>query len=426
MIRSPAVLKLMLAAGGVTLAFTSAPTQSALAGETWPSAATSGSAALSASPQWLADVAGVKLVAVDGSTLSLAPTEGGLSMALMSPSGATQRSSLAFLSDRLGTISDDADAGHVIGFFRETDTGIEAQYADGRTTSLAANAGGGVSMAIRTADGASSCLSWYPPDHVFSAAERKAAVDAFATRLGVAPKPRKAAAAATGCLPGSKTDRSKIAPNGAPLIVATHPDLGRHTPAKLSGKRESGSALQSVAVRESHVHSVDPPPAPQPQLISASATSAAVEPSQTPAMAIASKADPVKASALATTSALATATTQGRVAAAAAAAPVGSGASDCLSVDTDGTNLGFRNHCGYGVQFAYCLQRAGDAASNCSTGSKNGAVAANGFVAVLLDTNIRTADAEHEFRWVACSGEASSVVAHLDRADPPLGRCVLN
>jgi hypothetical protein len=33
------------------------------------------------------------------------------------------------------------------------------------------------------------------------------------------------------------------------------------------------------------------------------------------------------------------------------------------------------------------------------------------------------ADADHDFRWVACSGNSGDVVAHLDRADPPVGRC---
>jgi hypothetical protein len=102
----------------------------------------------------------------------------------------------------------------------------------------------------------------------------------------------------------------------------------------------------------------------------------------------------------------------------------GSGASDCLSVDTDGASLGFRNHCAFGVQFAYCLQRNTDPAANCGIGSKNGAVEPNGFAALLLDTNIKSADAEHDFRWVACSGETGDVVARLDRSDPPEGRCV--
>src|SRR6185312_7061097 len=104
--------------------------------------------------------------------------------------------------------------------------------------------------------------------------------------------------------------------------------------------------------------------------------------------------------------------------------PDGHGASDCLSIESDGANVGFRNHCAYGVQFAYCLQKATDPAADCGAGTKSGAVGANGFALLLSDTNIKSADAERDFRWVACSGSNASVVAHLDRADPPAGRCV--
>src|SRR4029077_8793656 len=66
------------------------------------------------SPAWLQPVAGVKLVAVDGSTMTLSPSEGGFALALTASGGASQRSTFAFMSDRLGTISDDADTGHVV------------------------------------------------------------------------------------------------------------------------------------------------------------------------------------------------------------------------------------------------------------------------------------------------------------------------
>src|SRR5262249_37066969 len=107
-----------------------------------------------------------------------------------------------------------------------------------------------------------------------------------------------------------------------------------------------------------------------------------------------------------------------RVAQATETAP-GKGASDCLHVESDGANLGFRNQCGYGVQFAYCLQTAGESDASCDAGAKPGAVAANGFTALVMGSNIKAADAEHDFRWVACSGAASDVTAHLDRPDPP-------
>jgi len=103
----------------------------------------------------------------------------------------------------------------------------------------------------------------------------------------------------------------------------------------------------------------------------------------------------------------------------------GHGASDCLHVESDGANLGFRNQCGYGVQFAYCLQTSAETDANCGVGAKAGNVSANGFTPLLMDTNIKAADAEHDFRWVACSGAAGEVTPQLDRPDPPAGRCLL-
>ena len=399
----------------LALAFAATP---ALAGESSPVAMSSTvtSSATTDGSAWLSNLSDVKLVAVDGSTLSLSPTEGGLSLALISQNGAAQKSSFAFMSDKLGTISDDADAGHVTGFFRETDNGFEAQFADGRTESLVANTAGGLSLTIRNgAD--SSCTSWYPPDHVFSATERRAALAAYADRLGLGDKSKKAAPpAAPVCAPAIHVVKNKISPrNVQSLVIVTHPDTTGEAAKKtdISAKGPSASGLIPIAVRNSQVHVIDgplvSPPAIAPQLIQASASS-------------------VMESALAKTSAPASAAQPNAAPVAQIAtvqkAPAGDGASECLSVDSDGANLGFRNHCAYGVQFAYCLQRAGDPAANCDAGSKTGAVSANGFAAVLLDTNIKTADAEHDFRWVACSGDTGDVIAHLDRSDPPVGRCV--
>jgi len=385
----------------------------AFAGETWPTPAPSEANLNTAAdgPSWLANVSGVKLVAVDGSTLSLAPTEGGLSFALISQNGATQKSSFAFLSDKLGTISDDADAGRVTGFFRETENGFEAQFGDGRTESLTANVAGGLTMTIRNGSD-SSCTSWYPPDHVFSAGERKAALAAYADRLGLADKGKKAAHAAPACVPAIKIVRNKILPkNVESLVVVTHPGVDA-SPRKtnISTPQPNASGLTPIAVRNSQVHLIDTPAAiaATPLLIKAS-TSSTVEPT---AMKKAGQNVPQTVIASTQTSAQ--------------KVPAGNGASDCLSVESDGANLGFRNHCAYGVQFAFCLQRESDAAAACDAGSKTGAVTANGFAAVLLDANIKTADAEHDFRWVACSGDTGNVIAHLDRSDPPVGRCVIN
>ena len=391
----------------------------ALAGEI-SQASVPGNAAPSAasnSPTWLANVSGVKLVAVDGSTFSLTPTEGGLTLALISQNGAAQRSSFAFMSDKLGTVSEDSDPGRVTGFFRETDNGFEAQFADGRTQSLVANTAGGLTLTIRNGTDA-SCTSWYPPDHAFSASERRAALAAYADRLGLGDKAKKTPHAAAVCAPAIRVVKNKTLPgNVQPLVVVTHPN-SQSAPMKtdISTTGTGGtSGLIPIMVRSSPVHAVDipvvQPVLAAPQLIQASASlSAATGP------ALIKTSTPVPTTQPATVT-----TTQASLIP--TVAP-GSGASDCLSVDADGTNLGFRNHCAYGVQVAYCLQRASEAAASCDTGSKSGSVSANGFVAVLLDTNIKTSDAEHDFRWVACSGDTGDIVARLDRSDPPMGRCV--
>lgn len=340
------------------------------------------------SPAWMAPVAGAKLTAVDGSTMVLAPSEGGFALALTAPNGASQHSSFSFVSDRLGTISDDGDSGHVVGFFRETDAGLEVQFGDGRSESFAANNAGGISLTLRTATGEQSCTAWYPADHVFGAAEKRAALAAYADRLGLADKPKKGARAVSSCAPAARVVRAKKLP---PYKIGMYPG---------AAVANSGAAgLTPVAVRTSQVHMIDG---------AVAAPLAAISP---PAATVQPAAPVVQPSAAAQVTL-------------ASAVPDGRGASDCLSVELDGANIGFRNHCAYGVQFAYCLQKTSDTAADCGAGAKAGAVGANGFALLLSDFNSKSADAEHDFRWVACSGSNGSVTAHLDRADPPAGRCV--
>jgi hypothetical protein len=393
-------------------------TQSAAAGEPGPAQAVNLSL-MANGPTWLGSMAGEKLVAVDGSALTLAPTEGGLSLARLSQTGVMQKSTLAYLSDKLGTVTDDSDPAHVTGLFRETDNGLEVEFADGRTESLVANTAGGISQTSRASTGESICTSWYPPDHFFSAAERKSALDAYAARLGLAKRSKVAAHAAPACVPSIKVVKNKIDPNAErSIIMTTRPDTARISATAVPAKGANTPALIPVAVRASEVHLID---TPEQALVAAksvaSVTAAPVGPQTqtptTPAQETAAN-SAVSAGAQMSTPQFATAT----------AAPSGGGASDCLTVESDGANLGFRNHCAFGVQFAYCLQRTNDTASACDTGARTGAVAANGFVAVVLDANIKTADAEHDFRWVACNGSAGAVVAHLDRSEPPAGRCV--
>jgi len=76
------------------------------------------------------------------------------------------------------------------------------------------------------------------------------------------------------------------------------------------------------------------------------------------------------------------------------------------------------------VQFAYCLMGAADSLTSCGAAAVSGSVAANGFGALIADQGIKETNADHDFRWVACGGGAGEVVVHLDRSDPPAGRCL--
>ena len=100
----------------------------------------------------------------------------------------------------------------------------------------------------------------------------------------------------------------------------------------------------------------------------------------------------------------------------------------CLKVDSNGSHWGFRNACGYSVQFSYCTWRGSEPLAACDGAAEgahaiSGSVAANGLATLTTDTSFSEKNGEHDFRWVACDGGAGEVVAHLDRADPPSGRC---
>jgi len=342
-------------------------------------------------PSWLGPMAGVRLFAVDGSTLTVTPDEGGFVLAVASASGAAQRMNFAYLGDRLGTISDDTEPGRVVGFFRQTDGGLDVEFGDGRSQFLALNSAGGFSLTLKAPNGKASCSAWYPEGHVFGAAERRAALAAYAQKLGI-PEHGKSAARAPipACPPPAQTAKHLPSP------VSPGPyKIGMYSAAEVT---TSGAAAPAIAVRTSTVHPIDPDPAPNAALppLAVSVPAAAA-----PAVQSAASAAPKLTLA--------------------SAVQDGHGASDCLSVENDNGNIGFRNRCSFGVQFAYCLQKGNEGSGDCSSGTKTGDVAPNGFA--LLIANIDIKDAEHEFHWVACSGSPGSVVAHLDRAEPPAGRC---
>jgi hypothetical protein len=348
----------------------------------------------SVAPGWLASIAGQKLDAVDGSSIRFTTADRGVSLSVTSPTGDTQKNVFAMMSDRLGTVSDGANGDHLIGYFRMTDNSLEAQFADGHSETLTMNSGDGVSVILTSAAGSKGCMAWYPQGHVFSDAERRMAVAEYAQRLGISDAKIQPVSHSCDAMP-------------APKLASTH------APAKETAAAPDKSPAP-IMVRTSIVHSVDGAaltPALAPPAIAMTAPKLASIPKAPPTVSMGPMVEQASAKSSDDD---------------AAQEPVepGHGASGCLSVDSDGTDLGFRNQCGFSVEFSYCLEKADDPAIACDAGSRAGNVSANSFVALLHGVNIKAEDAEHDVRWVGCTGAESEVVAHLDRTDPPAGRCV--
>lgn len=345
-------------------------------------------------PEWLSSVAGQKLEAVDGSSIQFILADKGASLAVTSPSGETQKNVFAMMNDKLGTVSDGANGDHLIGTFRTTANGLEAQFADGHSETLTVNSGGGVSVMLSSVANGKACMSWYPQGHVFSETDRRAAVAEYAQRLGI--------------------HDTKIQPVSH-SCDAPPPEKTASTPSHLPPKDKiAAKDVGPIMVRTSVVHAVDGAAAAPivamatPKIIPAAAVAAPKAPptvSMGPMLEEASMKssadDPEQA-----------------------AVEPGHGASGCLTIDNDGADFGFRNQCGFSVEFSYCLQKAEDPAVACDVGSRAGNVAANSFAPLLRGVNIKAEDAEHDVRWVGCTGAEGAVVAHLDKTDPPAGRCV--
>ena len=347
-------------------------------------------------PAWLSGIADQKLEAVDGSSLLLSPSQNGIALSVTAPNGETQKNVYAMMSDKLGTVSDGADGKHLIGFFRTNDTGFQAQFDDGHTETLSLNGGGGVSVTLASAAKGSACMSWYPQGHTFSEAERRAAVAEYAQRLGV-NETGKAPAPVHNCDTSAPSRAASVSPAPA------------HAPMKVAA---NDKGLVPVLVRTSVVHAVDgaATAAAPAAAIAAPIAVAAAAPKAPPTVSMGPMLEKVSA----------------KSSDIASAEPVepGHGASDCLSVDSDGTDMGFRNTCAFKVEFSYCLENSDDPAVACDSGARAGNVAANSFAPLVRGANIKDADAEHDVRWVGCTGDESEVEAHLDKTDPPAGRCV--
>lgn len=337
-------------------------------------------------PHWYDAVTGTKFTSLEGSTAQLSLGEDGLALDVAAPDGSAAGKIFQYTTDNLGSVFDASDKSVPIGVFRQSPRGIEAEYADGHSETLSANAGGGLTIAIAAPDARLMCMKWYPQGHVFAESERKEALAAYASKLGLAPD-QKMAAPAASCADAPSTTASVAPKAQRPVKLAA-----THAPKSLT-------VPKSVLVRDSAIHTIDAPIAPVPPEIAQAALAGAAP--------IASAADPgahmIQASAK-------------------EPVPANHGASNCLRIDSDGQNWGFRNACDNSVQFAYCLQNGKDTATACGSGTAMGGVARNGFFALIASSAV--IDDNHQFRWVACSGDAGTVTPHLDRSDPPAGRCV--
>jgi type IV pilus biogenesis protein CpaD/CtpE len=435
------------------------------------------SAAAAQDQAWLSGLTDEELTAVDGSTLMLSQEEGHLALSIRMRSGSETNSTFNFINENLGTVTDEGDKGQVSALFRRTDIGLEILYGDGRSASLVANTQDGLTLTRRTPGGESGCMSWYPSGHVFSPDERRAAVAAYAESLGIQSGANASPQTATA--PAGKKHKK-----AAPLPAAVHPASlqspcapALHAPkAPVTVRSATVHTIDNdaapplppsapVATKPVVTASVQPAPAAAPQPSAAPSSYRSIKLAFTNAQAGLAGPDAARLSIFvgefltASTSAMSIIPPNGagpdvasffrdrlttlgvpadhivigaRTAGDAeprvelgyvgAAQQANAGASSCLGVETSGNDLGFRNRCAYGVQFAYCVIKSPDPSLACESGSKAGLVGAGGFTPVLPGGDTRIA-AEHDIRWVACDTDMGKVVAHIDRADPPSGRC---
>jgi hypothetical protein len=380
-------------------------------------------------------LAGKKLVSLDGSTISLTVSDGALIREIASPGEASQKTRFSFLNEKQGTVSDAKDA-KVIGLFRATESKLEIDYADGHSETLVPNSSGGVSILLGAPGQGSLCMSWYPEGHQFSTADRQLALALYASRLGLpAPLPVKAAAPSAGCA----TAEAAATPTPAPVSTSTDAHQGPATSKPASATAHAlhahRSALKTaqpnknalsvrqvagpVVVRPLRAHRIDADK-PMPPSVLRSARARRID-AEKPLAIIArpspvhrvdvDKPGPAKVE-------LATARTISSI----APPPAPQRASTCLNVESDGADWGFRNHCSFPVQFAYCLMDGGEVFASCQKGAVTGSVPPNGFNRLLAER--ATNAGQHDFRWIACNGDASHVVARLVKPNPPAGQCI--
>src|SRR6185312_3196076 len=142
-------------------------------------------------PRKLSSFALENIAAIDGSTLSLQRVSGGV-LRTISSGGADRKAIFRLLHNGLGTVSETDATEHVAGLFLLGQNSIATEYTDGRSETLVLDNRGGASQMLKFPDGTVTCTHWYAAGHRFTVEERKAALAAYARRLGV-QDPRYAA-----------------------------------------------------------------------------------------------------------------------------------------------------------------------------------------------------------------------------------------
>ncbi|MGD0189640.1 MAG: hypothetical protein ABSD74_02745 [Rhizomicrobium sp.] len=385
----------------------------------------------------LSGMAGRKLLAIDGSSIALEESESGFTRSITKSDGATVSTAFTFVNERMGTVADGDDPSHVTGMFKMTDAEIDVDFVDGHSEVLKPGEGG-VTLSMRTPDGRTSCMVWYPDGHAFSDAEKKIALAEYASKLGMTLKraDAKALAHSSGCTaslestkPDSLRTRNSARPQPRALAASFEPPAA--LPAAVPASPPTARA-GTIAVRSSLAQAID---SPKPVITAFSGgqtgTAIAAPPAVAPVTAVSRL--PAAASPAATPPAAmlpqpsAPATTAAPLPSALAAyTPDTSdpGASNCLSVASDGSHWGFKNTCSFTVQFVYCLKGDGELLASCKDGAISGSAAPSSFSALVADASMRENNVDHQFRWVACSGGAGEVIPRLDGVDPPIGRCL--
>jgi hypothetical protein len=342
-------------------------------------------------------VLGKTLISIDGSAVSLTAREGTLTRQTIAANGAIRTTSFHFITDQLGTVSDERDPNKPLGVFRMDKREVAIQYADGGYETMFASAEGGLLVESRAPQQSAVCSAWYPVSHIFSLDERKSALAQYASRLGLDDSGNKEGTA-------RKTDPACSTPHG---LIATAemakaplaPAAGESTLAVALGLSGS-TALSSAAAASSALAVANAAP---------EGGKAGLPGPVSLVPQIGNRANSVDSAQ--------------RQRADSGIARGSEGASKCLSLESERGYRGFRNYCAYPVQFAYCVIGRTLQPASCQYGTVQGSTEAWGFTA-FEDLPFSTANMAIGVRWIGCRGRASDVLPRLEQIDPPSGHCL--